>query len=69
MGTRSQVTRATYACGFDAFAICFKSPAANIPVAGIKANELDAYSTLDKFVFTFARAGSAHGSGRPRFVQ
>ncbi len=50
MGRRSEATRATYACGLDAFARCFEVQSVDLLIAKIKSSELDAYKTLDKFV-------------------
>lgn len=57
MGRRSEATRATYACGLDAFARCFDVQSVDLLVAKIKSSELDAYKTLDKFVGWLAGNG------------
>jgi len=62
MGRRSEATRATYACGLDAFERCFKPHSVDLLVAKIKSGELDAYGTLDKFVGWL----TADGAVRPR---
>jgi len=52
-------TRATYACGLDAFARCFDVQSVDLLIAKIKSSELDAYNTLDKFVSWLAGNGAA----------
>jgi integrase len=59
MGRRSEATRATYACGLDAFARCFDVQSVDLLIAKIKSSELDAYKTLDKFVGWLAGNGAA----------
>lgn len=59
MGRRSEATKATYECGFDAFARCFRIQSVDLLVAKIKSGELDAYSTLDKFVGWLTSEGAA----------
>jgi len=58
MGRRSEATRATYACGLDAFQRCF-GQSVDLLVAKIKSGELDAYKTLDKFVGCLSANGAA----------
>jgi len=50
LARRSEATKVTYGCGLDAFARCFEVESADTLVDMIKAGQLEAYSTLDKFV-------------------
>ena len=59
MGRRSEATRATHACGLDAFARCFDVQSVDLLIAKIKSGKLDAYSTLDKFVSWLDGNGAA----------
>jgi integrase len=59
MGRRSEATRATYACGLNAFARCFDVQSVDLLIAKIKSSELDPYITLDKFVGWLAGNGAA----------
>jgi hypothetical protein len=58
-GRRSEATRATYACGLGAIASCFDVQSGDLVVAKIRSGELDAYSTLDKFVGRLSADGAA----------
>jgi hypothetical protein len=53
------VTKATYACGLNAFARFFHVQSVDLLVAKIKSSELDAYNTLDKFVGWLAENDAA----------
>jgi integrase len=59
MGRRSESTRLTYECGLDAFARCFGVQLVDLLIAKIKSGELEAYSTLDKFVSWLDGNGAA----------
>ena len=59
MGRRSEATKATYACGLNAFARCFDVQSVDPLIAGIKSGELDAYTALNKFVGSLTANGAA----------
>ena len=59
MGRSSQATKATYACGLDAFARCFDVQSVDLLIAKVESAELDAYNTLDKFVGRLSADGAA----------
>jgi hypothetical protein len=59
LARRSQATKVTYDCGLDAFARRFEVESANTLVGMIKAGQLEAYSTLDKFASRLMMNGFA----------
>ena len=59
MGRRSEATKATYACGLNAFARCFDVQSVDPLIAGTKSGELDAYTALNKFVGSLTANGAA----------
>jgi hypothetical protein len=50
LARRSESTKVTYGCGLDTFARCFAVESADVLVGMIKAEQLEPYATLDKFV-------------------
>jgi hypothetical protein len=50
LARRSEATKVAYGCGLNVFAHCFEVESADTLVGMIKAGQLEAYGTLDKFV-------------------